>query len=267
LINEVNISGDGGGHIIAGKREGKPIIIQYRGWMAPARAFTPQGKLLWSVERERGINCVGAFELDMKNTGFVFGFNGSGGIEMVDSGGKTMGRVHGPGNVWSVSGARFSTQLPEVTLATDEDILVHDKTGRPFPKIKWSMGAYAVAAMDLDADRLDEVIAMGPAMKGQTALSAFSRDGSKIWSAKTGDHERHLEAPLFPIKISGNNAIAFANRAGVTFISLQGKLIGHLPLPITGATTLAGKRGSDDLILRGDGFLCRFELPAVADPR
>jgi len=267
LLAKVKIAGKGGGHVIAGRRNGKPILVQYRGWFDPARAITPEGKPMWSLERKRGINCVAPFALDRANTGFVIGFNGSGGIEIVDSGGKTLGLVHGPGNVWSVAGARFNKQLPEMVLATDEDILVYDKAGRPHPKISMSLGAYAVAALDLDSDGLDEVIAMGNALENQTPLSAFARDGSVVWSTQTEDSERHLEAPIFSINLGGHRAIAFANRAGITFISLQGKHIGHLAMPITGVSALARKGGSDDLIVRGDGYLCRLELPAVPDQR
>jgi hypothetical protein len=220
-----------------------------------------RGKRLWSWRSKDGISDAAPIHLDENSTGVIVGYNGDGGIKVLDANGSVILKIDGPVNVWSVCASRHSGSLANCILAVNGHLAcMYALSGEKLAEYRPGGGVNAVGAIDLDGDLRDEVITISTWWPIATVLSAFKPDGDLLWSKVIEPCSPLRNRPIFPITIDGLTEIAVATESGVRFYSSQGELTGRIFLEISGADRMPTTGLSDRIVLRGKGFLRCLEL-------
>lgn len=254
-------TGGPNGYLASGFRDGAPFLVPYAVWAQTITAYDRTGKELWTFKPngDAGIDSVAPIRLDKTNTGVVLGYNGGGGVDIVGSDGKLIKHINVKANVWTVCGARLSSQLPEAAIVVEQGALAFSTSGATLARFDPKGGCGKVAAMDLNGDGIDEILTLGDTVSSGLQLYAFDQMGKELWSVKPKSLGMFLHTPIFPLNRGGKTLIGVANSGGIALLSTKGEPIDYMTVDATGVTALPRPGTSDLLIVRRINGLACYE--------
>lgn len=121
-----------------GGKEPPRFLDRGFGWHG-GRLFDENGRVLWTLSGEVGINDVAPADLDGDGTiEFAVGWNGDGGVELCDSTGKRVWRVE-EGNVWTVEVLDIEGDgSPEIVHSSASgEITIRDASGKVLRQVSF----------------------------------------------------------------------------------------------------------------------------------
>lgn len=171
-------------------------LIGFGAWSQGVEARDGNGKRLWRyAEADDGVDWACPVDVGSPDGDAVaIGYNGDGGVRLVNAKGQLLWHESCGGNVWHVGSARLQRNQPQFILASPDTIWVYDAGGRKMPQIGAGSEAGAVIGADLDGDGIDEVLGIGTNQGG--ALSVYSADGTLRWRRQLQLDIANLDQPL-----------------------------------------------------------------------
>jgi hypothetical protein len=196
-------------------------------------AWTLDGTRLWSYSRGTSADDFWPADLDGDHSDeVVVGYNGSTGLDVLDSTGKPLWTYPGIGNVWHVSGGDIRGNGKAQVVTTSSAGKVHLFNDAGTAKIDLDPGVYAtmVRVGRIHPTDVAATIFAGGTTSDNTmaTLTAILADGTKKWSLP-------LQAPGRPSLYSmylapGQPWLAVGMQTGVVYVvdAEQGKVIATL---------------------------------------
>jgi hypothetical protein len=164
----------------------KKALATFNLWSGKLGCFDLDGKTLWTGSD--GIDDVWVDELGGGADKMIVGYNGAGGIQVLDGQGAVIWKNTTIGNVWHVcAGDVLGTGSPQVitTSATGQIHIFDATTGKRIKDL--DAGCYATMVRVIRADKpgkADLILAAGSPQGAddKTVLIALGGNGSKKWS-------------------------------------------------------------------------------------
>src|SRR5205823_4190442 len=109
-----------------------PRIIGWDVWSMSVEARDTTGKQIWRYASADAADWVVPVDLALpQGDAVAVGYNGDGGVRVVNPDGTMRWRAKGQGNTWSVGAARLSKQGPDSVICVgDNSVLVFDSLGK-----------------------------------------------------------------------------------------------------------------------------------------
>jgi thiol-disulfide isomerase/thioredoxin len=206
-------------------RAAKPILLVFGVWSAPLVACSStDGSKLWTEKSSDGIDDVWAADLDGDGRDEVIvGFNGSGGLRVLDADGVLRWKTTKIGNVWHVAAGDLhgDNKLEVITTSAEGKVHIFDADGKSPQTFSSPFYAFAVRAGRLaKQDAADTIL-----VTSGEALAALDGQGKVLWNHPLSGDVNHVDAmALAPTR----PWLALAGRGGgvlVTDCAKQGEVI------------------------------------------
>jgi peroxiredoxin len=176
---------DAEGHLLRlarPSRAGMPMLLVFGVWSAPLSACTSSdGSVLWTNKDSDGVDDVWAADLDGDGRDEVIvGFNGSGGLHVLDLDGVNRWKTTKIGNVWHVAAGDIKGDKKVEVLSTSAEGKVHvyDAEGKSLASFKPPFYANGIRVGRIaKQDAADTILVTS----GET-LAAFNGAGKMLWN-------------------------------------------------------------------------------------
>lgn len=240
-------------HYEFGLKEGKPILLRYTTWAQSITAYELSGHEVWTFRaNSHGIDKVAPVKIDRNNTDFAISYNGGGGVELIDSSGKSLWRHDVKANAWSVTALRRSKGSPVVAAnGPDSTAVVYDLQGNSLPS--FNIGESNVAGgTDIDGSGNDSLLVLGETVSSGRNLSAIDTSGKTLWSTSAYFCENAFnENPIVVGNFLGSKPLIGVAAGGlVVFYSTSGEVAGRVA---GGYVAVLHNPGSEDQLVVSDG--------------
>lgn len=250
-------------------------LLAFHTWSTDLRAYDLDGNHLWSYPRATGIDDVWAADLNGDNAEEVIvGYNGGGGVHVLNGEGQLLWKTTAVGNVWHVCAGdvRGTGQRQVVTTSAAGMVHVFGSKGKRYRDLDAGCYASMVRAGRLSPKDKKATVFVAGSVSGAEGkdrtqvLSALAPDGGRGWSIPlaTGAMREVSSCLLAP----GKSWLAVGITVGeVSVVDVQaGRIIatakGQGMMPEIGWAS----RGDDDepllLVATGDK-LNAFRVPAT----
>ncbi len=186
-----------------GRRPDGPYLIAFQVWGHAVHAFGGGGHRLWSYSTKDAVDwaCRAVFPTP-EGDGVAIGYNGDGGVRMLNADGTLRWHARGPTNVWSVAAVRLAKDGKSGVACVNDGILVYDTDGRKLREIR-AEGSYdhpfsvgAVYGADLDGNGVDEILGLGTTQVSGGYLWVFDTEGKLRWRHRAETGYAALKGPL-----------------------------------------------------------------------
>jgi hypothetical protein len=254
-------------YLVLGKNNGNIVVAHFAVWGHSMSAYGTTGKLIWTISARGGMDWVAPMRIDAHNTGFLIGYNGGGGIDLVNPKGKTLWHVDVDANVWSVAAGKFDEGVAEAAICVGGDgALAYDVKGKRLHEYG-PEDVEAVGAADLDGDGIDEVLTLGVTVKSGMKVTAFDAKGKRLWSHKASDSgTSFVEGNPFVFGMFGKERLlGIADGAAIRFFRGDGSWLGDAMIPgrVMSIAKLSRKGLPDALLIRVTNQIRCYEVAAL----
>jgi peroxiredoxin len=176
-------------------RTAKPILLVFGVWSAPLVACSStDGSELWKNKSGDGIDDVWAADLDGDGRDEVIvGFNGSGGLHVLDIDGVLRWKTTAIGNVWHVTAGNLhggDNKLEVITTSAEGKVHVFDADGKSPQTFSPPFYAYAVRAGRLAKQDANDTTLV----TSDEALAALDSQGKELWKHPLPGDVGHLDS-------------------------------------------------------------------------
>lgn len=166
-----------------------PALLAFRTWAKELRAYDLNGKELWTYPVGTGIDDVWPVDLTRDDGGVAVGYNGNGGLHLLDTKGKMIWKSTAIGNVWHVSSADVLGKGTNQIVTTSAKGQVHIFSSDGKEREDRDVGLYANMVRVGRLSEKDEsatIIAAGAGLVANanrsTFVAAISGTGDKLWA-------------------------------------------------------------------------------------
>lgn len=162
------------------------------GWPDEVSAWDSNGAILWTYAPGTGVNDVWAVDLDGDGLDEVLiGYNGPGGVHVVNSNGQVRWRNTSIGNVWSVRAGDLNGdgRINVVTTSAAGQIHVFDDRGKMIRTLDPGVDVASVCVVGAAASS-DVPVAIGGPLYGGGTFAAVGFDRQEHWSIELPDPDR-----------------------------------------------------------------------------
>ena len=251
----------------------RPTLLAFGTASRSVGAFDLDGNQLWTYPAPtgpgyNGIDDVNVVDLDGDGIDEVIvGFNGSGGLRVIDSKGQLVWQSNAIRSVWGVAGGDvFANGSPQVIATSAGELggLVHvfSRDGTQRVDIRPGFHAKLVRAGRIPGTAgAAAVFAMGTS-RGVTTVAALSGSGSRHWV-------RRLPSRVFAAWLAPRKPwLAIGGTEGAVFVldTERGEMIGSVDLNVRVVVevgwTAVDASGSPLLLTSGGGLLRAFRVTA-----
>ena len=175
-------------------RAGSPNLLVFGVWSAPVSACTSSdGTVLWTNKSNDGVDDVWAADLDGDGRDEVIvGFNGSGGLHVLDLDGVLRWKTTKIGNVWHVAAGDLKGDKKVAVLSTSAQGKVHvyDADGKSLGSFDPSFYAHGIRVGRLaKQDPADTILVTS----GET-LAAFNGERKMLWNHAFPGEIKHVDS-------------------------------------------------------------------------
>jgi hypothetical protein len=144
---------------------GGPLLVGMSSWSDDIRAYDMAGKQRWSYRTGDAVDWACALNLgDPAGEGVAIGYNGAGGLHVVDACGKVRTRIGGGlANAWCVAPVRVGAGKPDAIGCTDAEgmLRLYDSRGSLLQNLQPGGYCTGLLTTDLDGDGADELLGLG----------------------------------------------------------------------------------------------------------
>jgi peroxiredoxin len=174
-------------------RTGSPILLLFGVWSAPVSACSSSdGSVLWTDKSSDGVDDVWAADLDGDGRDEVIvGFNGSGGLHVLDLDGVLRWKTK-LGNVWHVAAGdlKGDKKVEVVSTSAEGQVHIYAADGKSLGSFRPAFYAYAVRAGRLPNQGPADTIFV---TSGET-LAAFDGNEKLLWSQAFPGDITHVDS-------------------------------------------------------------------------
>jgi peroxiredoxin/outer membrane protein assembly factor BamB len=175
-------------------RAGNPNLLVFGVWSAPVSACSSSdGSLLWTYKIKDGVDDVCAADVDGDGRDeVVVGFNGSGGLHVLDPDGVLRWKTTKIGNVWHVAAGDVNGDKKIEVLSTSAEGKVHvfDAEGKSLDTLDAPFYANGI--------QVGQFAKQGPAativVSSEDALAALDGKGKTLWNQSLPAGISHLDS-------------------------------------------------------------------------
>jgi len=218
-------------HVAIGRRPRGGYLIGYGTWTQRLNTANAAGKAMWSYRTSDAVDWAAPVDLgDPRGDGVAVGYNGSGGLHILDPTGKLRTRIGGLGNVWCVAPLRRRQGVPAdiACVHAGGTVRVYNVAGTMVREIPASGYQSKLITGDLDGDGTDEILAVGSGANSESVLTAFNAQGKLLWQY-TPPGSPGLEPGLIAMgrfMRRGRQVVVGGVDGSLTFLDGQGKTVG-----------------------------------------
>jgi ankyrin repeat protein len=217
--------------LVAARGRKAPFLIAFSTWGQAIHASDTQGRRLWSYGTEDSVDW--ACLVDIHGGGgdaIAIGYNGAGGVRLLNADGTPRWHARGPANVWSVAAVRLTKRgkCAVACVQAGGSILLYSADGEKIRELQAGSGtahplqAGAVYGTDLDGDGADEVLGLGTTVASGEYLWAFDARGRLRWRSVAQSGAARIKGPLaagrFWPSDGGRHEIAVGHADGTIFL-------------------------------------------------
>jgi hypothetical protein len=182
-------------------RTGNPNLLVFGVWSAPLSACSSSdGSLLWTCKDDNGVDDVWPADLDGDGRDEVIvGFNGLGGLRVLDHDGVVRWKTAKIGNVWHVAAGDVNgdKKIKVLTTSAQGKVHVFDAEGKSLGTIEPPFYGYGIRVGRLaKQDPADKII-----VTSGEAIAELDGKGNSLWSHSLPGDVKHVDSmALCPIR-------------------------------------------------------------------
>ncbi|MCH7752549.1 MAG: VCBS repeat-containing protein, partial [Planctomycetes bacterium] len=160
----------------------EPEFVTMVAWGKDVSGCSREGELLWTYSHDSGVDDIWCADLDRDGIHEVIvGYNGGGGLHVLDSQGKLLWKTTSIGNVWHVTAGEFlgDGQVQVVTTSARGNLHVFSRDGQSETTIETDVYANMVRMVKLP-DEPSALALVGGSGQGETLL-LVDKLGNERW--------------------------------------------------------------------------------------
>ncbi len=221
-----------------------PQVILYGRWGRKVSAYDAKGHLLWVYDAGHGVDSVwtGPLGADKDLDSVAIGYNGAGGVHVLDAAGALLWKDTSLGNVWHIDGGRpadnSSPQTPEIYAPGINGVQVFGPDGTRIDLLKTGIDPYMVRLARSAKDNKSVIITSAAT---PPSFTATFRDGTRAWKCSVPDAHRQVNhvmdaasapgKPWFAAAINGGLLVVLDTRTGDRILTMQtpGSCVSWIP--------------------------------------
>jgi hypothetical protein len=256
--------------IEVGRRgKGSLVLAFARLGRSDVDAYEASGKHLWTYPQVDMATSACSVDLgDPAGDAIAIGYNGRGGLHLLNPDGSPRWTVSGPGNIGRVTSARTRKgAMPSIICAAVVAMMeIYDSSGQRTAHFQTGMSLdqtmiSQVVAGDLDGDGVDEILTAGrKILGGETSIVVRDATGKKLWERPIGRSSVLYELGITTGRfVTRGVQVAVSGEDGtITVLDAQGKALGKhaLGARIVGLRTLRGAPGQPDRLVAATASGC-----------